>query len=415
MIIMPLPRQRVYCSANDFWHFLKLLFCGKWIQGNSIIEFERNFSRNFSAQYALAACSCRSVFALILDGLGLKEGDEVIVPAFNLSVLPKVLVFKGIKPVFVDINENTLNIDPEKIESSITPKTKAILAVHLFGNCCDIKKICAIAKKYHLAVIEDCANAFMAKYDGRFVGTFGDVACFSLSHSKDLPTFGGGILITNNRELFEKISEYFERDYKFPRRRDMVKMFTKSLILKVTTTSVIFSIFIYPVIFICSLFGIDLVAHFISDKDMKIKGICQKRFTNVQAAIGIRKLRTKNEMQEQRIAIAERLNRELSDIKNIRLPLLVENGNHVYLNYVLLAENRALLLRQLNFRGIDVKRISDYDCNNYKIFREYQRECPISKGIAEKIFALPMYHSLKDSDIDHMTSAISDHLNWSSL
>ena len=408
MSLRPLPRQKPYCTVSDFAHFLRMMFCGKLIEGDSIQEFEAAFAKVYGAQHALAVSSCRSVFSLVLDGLDIVGGDEVVLPAFNFSAFSKILLYKGIKPVFVDIDENTLNIDANKIEQSITSKTKAIIAVHLFGNCCEIKKICSIAQKYHLWVIEDCANAFMTTYEGRLAGTFGDVACFSLSHSKDVPTFGGGILTTNNAELFKKILYYFEKDYRSPNMTNMVKMFLKNIFFKVMTASWVFSIFVYPIIYFFSLFGIDLIARLIEDKDAVIKGICKKRFTNFQAYIGLHKLKEGNTMQIKRIAFAEKLNQRLSDRKNIRWPKLIEGGSHVYWNYVLLVDSPLSFIKRLLSRGIDAKRMAAYDCNSYNIFKEYKRVCPVSKEIGVKALALPCYHYLKESDLAYLAETVKD-------
>ena len=167
-------------------------------------EFERRFADYVGAKYALGVCNGTSSLHTALFAVGIKPGDEVLVPSYTFwaTVVP-VVSAHGI-PVFCDVDPETFCITPEEIEKHITPRTKAIMLVHVWGNPCDMDGIMAVARKHGLKVIEDCSHAHGATYHGKKVGTIGDVGCFSLQESKLLPGGEGGILVTNEEETYQR-------------------------------------------------------------------------------------------------------------------------------------------------------------------------------------------------------------------
>jgi len=406
MFFDPIARQRPYCSGRDFITFFRMLFRGNLLEGNYVKEFESDFANIYNIKHSLSFDSCRSSFSLLIDALGVKMGDAVILPAFNLSAFPNILKYKGIEPIFVDIDRKTLTIDPQQIEKSITPKTKAIVAVHLFGNTCNMDSIMSIAKKHNLFVIEDCANAFMTKYKNNFVGTYGDVACFSLGHSKDVPTFGGGMVITNNDSLCKSMQLAYDTEFTVPPITEIIKSIIKIAFLKVATSKIIFLLFIYPIVTLFSLIEFDFVGHFIEEKDELIKKISKKRLTNFQAYIGIQKLKNNNNMQKKRVRLAKLWNNVFSNIDSIEPSTVRAEGEHAYWNYTLHANNRTKLLQKLILRGIDAKKIDTYDCNNYEIFKEFRKDCPVSLEASNTLLALPIYHYLTDNDARFISKSL---------
>ena len=147
----------------------------------------------------------------ILKSMGIKEGDEVLLPGFTCVVVPNAILYCGAKPVYVDIDENTFNINPELIEEKITSKTKAIIAQHTFGIPAQMDKIIEIAKKHNLFIIEDSCHAIGSKYNGIEVGNFGDAAFFSSQWSKPITSGLGGWVKINNQNLKENVAKYYEK------------------------------------------------------------------------------------------------------------------------------------------------------------------------------------------------------------
>ncbi|MGB7556305.1 MAG: DegT/DnrJ/EryC1/StrS family aminotransferase [Candidatus Korobacteraceae bacterium] len=177
-----------------------------WIGlGGRVERFEQEFARYKDAPYAAAVSSGTAAIHLALVALGIGAGDEVIAPAMTFCSTIHSIVHTGAKPVLVDCIRSTFNIDPAQIEERITSRTKAILAVHMCGRCCEMDAILNLARRYGLRVIEDCAHAIEATHHGIPAGLMGDVGCFSFYPTKNIATGDGGMVITRDRQLFEQV------------------------------------------------------------------------------------------------------------------------------------------------------------------------------------------------------------------
>ena len=178
-----------------------------WVssRGKFIEEFENSFAKYIGVKYGVATSNGTAALHLALAALNIGEGDEVIVPDLTFAATINSVIYVGAKPVIVDINPHYWCIDPDKLEKAITPSTKAIIPVHLYGHPCDMEAITEIASKHNLYVIEDAAEAPGAEYKGRKVGSFGYISCFSFYGNKIITTGEGGMCLTNDRELAEKI------------------------------------------------------------------------------------------------------------------------------------------------------------------------------------------------------------------
>jgi perosamine synthetase len=181
-----------------------------WIssKGKFIKQFEEAFAAYIGVKYAASVCNGTVAIHNALLALGIKAGDEVIVPTFTYIASVNPIVYTGATPVFVDSLRATWQIDPEDIEKKISPATRAIMVVHLYGHPCDMDRIMAIARKYQLFVIEDCAEAFGSKYHDKYVGTYGDIAAFSFFGNKTITTGEGGMVTTNDRTLHERATHF---------------------------------------------------------------------------------------------------------------------------------------------------------------------------------------------------------------
>ncbi|MBI5057501.1 MAG: DegT/DnrJ/EryC1/StrS family aminotransferase [Nitrospirae bacterium] len=183
-----------------------ILDSGQFILGPNVRSFEQEIASYFNVNHALGLASGTDALFLSLKALNIKQGDEVITTPFTFIATAEAIAYVGATPVFVDIDKYTLNIDVSKIEEKITPKTRAVIVVHLFGQPADMDEIMALAKKYDLKVVEDCAQSFGARYKGKPAGGLGDAGCFSFYPSKNLGAYGdGGMMITDRHEVYEKV------------------------------------------------------------------------------------------------------------------------------------------------------------------------------------------------------------------
>lgn len=179
----------------------------QFILGPDVSELEKEIGQYCKTKYAIGVASGTDALLLPLMAIGLTSGDEVITTPFTFIATAEVIAFLGAKPVFVDIDYDTMNIDSSKIEKAITKKTKAIIPVHLYGQCADMDPILEIAKKNNLFVLEDAAQAFGAEYKNKKAGTIGNAGAFSFFPSKNLGCYGdGGMIITNDEKLADKIA-----------------------------------------------------------------------------------------------------------------------------------------------------------------------------------------------------------------
>ena len=202
---MKIPIARTKLTEKEFNIIRKPLETGWIVQGKYVEEFENKFSDFTGIKHSIAVTSCTTALHLSLSALGLEPDDEVIIPAFTWISTANVVEHLGGKIIFCDINSKTFNINADKIESLITPKTKAIIPVHLFGLAAEIDKIMGIAKKYNLWVIEDAACGFGSRYKNEHVGSFGNTGCFSFHPRKVITTGEGGMITTNDDDLAEKL------------------------------------------------------------------------------------------------------------------------------------------------------------------------------------------------------------------
>ncbi|MBQ4077819.1 DegT/DnrJ/EryC1/StrS family aminotransferase [bacterium] len=204
--ILDSKRQYAQIGKEIEKEVLEVLASGSYILGKHNKALQEEFANYVGSKYSLGLNSGTDALHLALRALNIGRGDEVITTAFTFVATASAIGLAGATPVFVDIDENTFNIDPDKIEAAITPKTKAIIPVHLYGQPAAMDKIMDIAKRHNLKVVEDCCQAIGAEYKGQKVGTFGDFGCFSFYPTKNLGGMGdGGMITCSDQALFDRI------------------------------------------------------------------------------------------------------------------------------------------------------------------------------------------------------------------
>lgn len=199
-----------YLAGNELEYVTDAISTG-WISssGTYVNRFEEEFAKYCDCKYAVSVCNGTIALHLALLSLDIGIGDEVIIPSFTMIASAFAVCYTGAKPVFVDADKDTFNIDVTKIEKKITSRTKAIMPVHIFGKICNMDAIIALAKKYNLYIIEDAAEAHGATYRGKKAGSFSDVAAFSFFANKNITTGEGGMIVTNNEDIAQK-AKYFK-------------------------------------------------------------------------------------------------------------------------------------------------------------------------------------------------------------
>lgn len=206
-----IPSNRPILGAEEIAAVTKVLESGmltsKSGTGTFTLQFEADFAKFVGAKHAIAVNTGTAALHAALLAFDVKTGDEVIAPPFSFIATTNMVLLNGAKVVFADISPNTFTLDPEKVKAAITPKTRAIIPVHLYGHPADMNPLCELAEKHDIAIIEDACQAHGSKYRGHDVGTIGDVGCFSLYPSKVITTGEGGVITTNDNLLAERLRQ----------------------------------------------------------------------------------------------------------------------------------------------------------------------------------------------------------------
>jgi dTDP-4-amino-4,6-dideoxygalactose transaminase len=320
---------------------------GQFVLGQNVKFFEKEVASYHNISNAVGLASGTDALHLSLDALGISAGDEVITTPFTFIASAETIAYVNAKPVFVDIKKDTLNIDPAKIEEKITPSTRAIVVVHLFGQAAEMNEIMEIAKKYDLKVIEDCAQSFGAKYNGVPVGAIGDCGCFSFYPSKNLGAYGdGGMMITDNDEISDKV--------KLLRNHGTTGPYEHSFI------------------------GYN------------------SRLDEIQAAILRIKLRHIDEYNQNRAKIAEIYTSVLGN--HIQCPVELDDRNHVYHQYTLRTAERDTIqsiLRENNISSVVYYPRPLHLQGAFKNLGYSEGDLPESEAAAKEVLSLPIYPELE--------------------
>ncbi len=403
------PRHIINFDMGFFALAIKMIIEGKAIYGDYIATFEKKFADYIGISYAIGVDSARKGLFLILKNLNFSENDEVILPAYTFHALPVAVIACNLKPVFVDIDADTSNINDSLIEQSVNAKTKAIIITHMFGQPCNMESIMKIAKKYNLAVIEDCAHACGAKYQGKRVGSLGDAAIFSFKLGKNLPCFGGGMITTNRVDLYNNLRVILKKSFT-PVLKSVFKEVISSFLSFCIVQKQIFSNIIFPAIKILSFLGCDYIDRRVEEKiDLNNDLISIKKQTkliNLQAAVGIRQLLRIDDINQKRRINAQALIRRLKKVKSICIPLVIPDTEAIYLYFRIKVQNSKLFRKKLLDYGIDTKRDDMNACSNAKIFEKYKAFCPVAEDLNYKSIEVPNNHLLNEEDIRYIARYI---------
>lgn len=340
-----------------------------WIssQGEYVDRFQQAFCDFLGVKYALTTSNGTTALHLAMTALGIGSGDEVIVPDLTFGASANTVVHCGATPVFVDVDKTTWTIDPEAIEKKITSRTRAIMPVHLYGHPCNMDRIMEIAKRHNLFVVEDTAEALGAEYNGRMVGTMGDVGCFSFYANKVITTGEGGMVTTNDLALFEKMK--ILRDHGMSKEKRYWH--------------------IYP--------GFNY------------------RMTNLQAAIGLAQMERISDFLEYRQKVIKQYNAKLGKIDGIILPPSAEWAKNIYWLYSIIVDehkigmSRDMLALKLSEQGIDTRPFFSpmhiQPC--YASDEQNKDAYPVTTWLAAHGLSLPTSNDIRLEDVDRVCDAIA--------
>lgn len=339
---------------------IEVLRSGWYVLGNEVNNFEKEFADYVGAKYCVGLASGLDALWIAFRILGIGEGDEVIVQGNTYIASVMGITINGATPVFVEPDEY-YNIDAAKIEEKITEKTKAILVVHLYGQASNMEPIVKICNKYNFRLVEDCAQAHGAKFNGKQIGTFGDIGCFSFYPSKNLGAFGdAGAIVTNNAKIAEDTRVF--RNYGSEKRYYNKVVGTNS------------------------------------------------RLDEIQAGLLRVRLKHLDELTEEKRLICERYLKELKNDK-IVLPRIREGATHIWHQFVIKSDYRDELIEYLDGRGIGTiihYPIPPHLSEAYQYLKIKEGDLPITEEYAKTVLSIPLYNGMTKEEQDYIIQCINE-------
>ncbi|HSW97711.1 MAG TPA: aminotransferase class I/II-fold pyridoxal phosphate-dependent enzyme [Candidatus Saccharimonadales bacterium] len=381
------------------------LLCMPWkyIHGSAIKELERWFRSYGKVSHAISFINARSALYATLHCLGIGKGDEVLLQAFTCVMVPNAIIATGAKPVYVDIG-NDLTIDSAQLEKKITRKTKAIIVQHTFAVAADLDKIKTIAKKHNIFIIEDCAHTIGGEYKGEKLGTFGIAACYSFGRTKAFSSVFGGVIITNDKLLGQKIRSY-QKQRGFP----LYPWVMKQLVYRVLSA---FILKFYYALFLGK------ITHFLfkrsrlfsetigaKEKKGEFNPRSVKRLPNALAALALVQLKKQKEYNQTRCEIVAFYK------KNFTQKELIVTSKNPLLRFPFIVDNKKKTLTYFAKRGIYIgdwysQTIDPLGVDLEKVYYK-KGSCPKAERIADKLINLPTYPTMTIKDAEKVVSLLS--------
>jgi len=344
--------------------FKKVFEKGDYILGEQAHTFEATFAKFCDVQYGVGVNSGTDALHLALMAIDIKEGDEVIVPTHTFIATALCVSFCRAKPVFVDIEPDTYNIDPKSFKAAITKKTKAVIPVHIYGQPANMDEIVSIARQHGIKIVEDAAQAHGSRYKGKRVGSLGDVACFSFYPTKSLGACGdAGMIVTNNKDIYEKA--LMLRDYGRQGRYEH-----------------------------------------------KIKGT-NSRLDTLQAVVLNAKIKHLDSWNEMRAKAAAHYAELLKPLKKIVAPVTKQDRTHVFQTYAILVPNRDRVMEAMKAQGIGVLihyPISLHLQEAYAELGHKKGDFPVAEKISHEVMSLPMFPHITKEQIETVVATLEKSL-----
>lgn len=358
--MIDLKKQFSEIKGEVFETLTEILESTQYILGPKVLELEQKIAQYHAVSEAIGVASGTDALHLAVEALGIREGDEVITTPFTFFATAEAIFYTGATPVFVDVEPDTMNIDPAKIEEKITKRTKAIMPVHIFGHPADMANICTIAKKHNLLIIEDCAQSFGAEISGKKTGSFGDAGCFSFYPSKNLGAFGdGGMVLLKDHSVADDIRQLRNHGSKGAYKHEKVGF--------------------------------------------------NSRLDEIQAGILLVKFKRIDEYNEKRRKRAALYNEFLSD--SIIRPVERPDVKHVYHQYTLRSTKRDEIQKAL--RDNDVSSVVYYPIPLHlqeavSFLGHKKGDFPVAEEAAEKVLSLPIYPELPEEAVKEIAAIINN-------
>lgn len=376
-------------------------------QKDAVTAFEESFAKTFDSRYALAFPYGRSALYALLKALSI-ENAEIIVPAYTCVVVPHAVVISGNIPRFVDITLKNYNMDLDLLEKAITPQTRVIVPTHLFGYPMDTDRVNEIASRasQKILIIQDCAHSFGATFKGEFVCNQGDASIYGLEISKYISSIVGGMLTTNDGNIYERVKHYRDDHFIKP---SLIKQFKKLLYLMASYITFNRAFYSFVNFLEENTTLLNKFAKYYREDRIDFPKDFNVNFGHLEARVGRVQLEKYPQIRKRRQEIAEYYDRQLQGVEGIELPPIVEGAT--YSHYVARVKNRREIRNRMRKKGIQLGQLIEYSIPHMEAYRKYKDgEYPNSYHCSQTTVNLPNYPGLTDKDLAQITEKIKDAL-----
>ena len=403
------PRLRLYTKLQHYWRVAGEIASGKWRRGDSVNELEETIAARIATRHAIMVPMARVGIYLTVKHL-IKPGQNVILSPYTIADVVNMVICAGGKPVFADIERETCNIDPAEIERLIDDETGLVLVTHLYGLACNIRKIKTICDRKGVPLVEDAAQAFSVKVGGKDVGSFGRAGVYSFGLYKNVVSFYGGLVITDDDDLAARIRKEME-----PWPQIKMLLFLKKVFEAAVTDAVTWPTFFRAVTFKIFRYGtlhdvaaindrlkIDVSPSRISDFPRSYKWLpCA-----LQARLVLSQIDEVDAHTKRRIGLAHRYHDALKGLNQLYLPPVVTEGEHMYWYYPVQFDDREDLVKYAMAHGRDITMSYHRNCADLECFKDNARDCPNARKTANSLIYLPSYPSYPESEVDENVAVL---------
>lgn len=410
----PNPKNRLYTNLNSYLMFLGYILGGRLRQDSKNIEaFEQALCDRFATDYAVCVYQCRLGIYLAVKA-SIEPGQEVILSAYTMTDIINMVIFAGGRPVFADVELETCNISAAEVERLIKPNTGAVLITHLHGLAAEAHRIKEICDRFHIPLIEDAAQSFGVKEQGKAVATIGDVGVFSFEMHKNMPTFLGGAVVTNRGDIVEKMRAE-SSGFSYPSLPGIAKKVKKGAIHDIASLPILFQLLTYPIIRFSYLNDIEFINRRVrrnpqeSPAAAELPDLYKSQYTPFQARLGLSQMKNVDRDIHTRIEYAQIYYEGLQDLDELILPPLRTDGSHTYLWFPILYAGRDELLRFMFERGRDIAAGHFTNTADLPQFQEFYRDCPNSRQVQRELIYLPTYPSYSRREVEKNIEAIEQY------
>ena len=403
-----IPRTSSYLPTNSGSILLKALL--KPTNGSETKAFEQAMANYCGVRFAFATTSGTTALLMSLLALDFKPGSEVILPSYMVPEVADAIIAAQLKPVFVDIEPNSFNIDPARAQEAITPQTCALLAPHLYGKPCALKELKQIAEQSDLLLIEDLAQAIGARYHKQTVGTFGHIATLSLGSMKTLNTLGGGFILTNDATLASRI-ENIVRAQRPPTTGTILKRYAFNVSLGMLSSRAPFTLLTFPLICTIDRLKPRLLYELLKARNDSTLGTGEVtrarmgRLSETQATLGLVGIKNLDENNDRRRSNGLLLSALLSHA-GIPAPQEEAFEHHVFTNFVLATPNRHGFEQAMRRRGVDTTSGYIPSLSSMSQFPLNSSPSPVSDALASMNLYLPIHPSLSEKAIRYVANCV---------